>query len=80
MAGDELKYSMREELRRLKKKEFYAYSVSKCVDNEGDFVEKLFKFCKGCTQDTSKFNYKFNHSARKKKREIIFLQPLVKRF
>jgi DNA-binding response OmpR family regulator len=38
-AEDELKHSTREELRRFKK-EFYAYSVSKCVDNEGDFVEK----------------------------------------
>jgi hypothetical protein len=38
-ADDELKYSTHEELRHFKK-ESYAYSVSKCVDNEGDFVEK----------------------------------------
>ena len=38
-AEDELKYSIREELRRFKK-EFYAYRVSKCVDNEGDIVKK----------------------------------------
>jgi histone-lysine N-methyltransferase SETMAR len=43
---DELKHSVREELRRFSK-EFYATGIQrltqrwkKCVDNEGDFVEK----------------------------------------
>jgi hypothetical protein len=38
-ADYELKYSMCEEMRRFKK-EFYSYSISERVDNEGDFVEK----------------------------------------
>jgi hypothetical protein len=60
------------------KKEFYSYSISERVDNEGDFVEKWFKFCKGCTHHKSKCNYKFNHSVQKK--GLIFVQPLVTRF
>jgi histone-lysine N-methyltransferase SETMAR len=55
--------NVREELRRFSN-EFYATGIQrltqrwkKCVENEGDFVEKKSQLCKGCTHDIRKFHY-----------------------
>jgi hypothetical protein len=57
VADDKLKHSVRQELRRFIK-ELRATGIQRltqkwknCVDNEGDFVEKEFRLCKGRTND-----------------------------
>jgi hypothetical protein len=37
----------------------------KCVDNEGEFVDKQFQLCKGCTCDVCKIHYNCNNSFKK---------------
>lgn len=65
---DEMKFSVREELRRFRK-EFYGTSIQrlkqrskKCVNNEEDLVEKQTQPCKGCAQVKRKFNYDYSNS------------------
>jgi len=64
-ADDELKYNMREELRRFKKSFTHTASQSVLVMKETLWKNDL-KFCEDCTHHKSKFNYKFNHTVQKK--------------
>jgi hypothetical protein len=66
--NDELKHNVREDIRYFGKEcratglQRLTKRWKKCVDNDGDFVEKQSQLCQGCTHDIRKCHYNRNYS------------------
>ena len=51
--------------------------LKKCIDNEGNFVDKKWQLCNRCAHDICKFNYNYNYSFWKKRGNYFHTTPHI---